>query len=328
MRVFQSSLKRIRRALQQAATAELREAGSGFSHVDRAMKIVAAGQRYLDLQGRAALLKKLGMLKHGRRYSAANALPLAVAFGTDAPTFEEATEDLLRRVPMLVPAGQTTSDVYGKQHAFALARSSHREITAHVQSAVARASQGIATSQGVKSINAAAAEQILNLLLSGKISEGDAAYSLRGWSDAYAETVLRTNLATGHSAGQWRELAQPHIKKIIPALRYDATNDGDTRPNHEAIDGLILPVDHEWWDIYSPPNGFNCRCDLIYLDINTLRRMGLLDAAGRVAPRIPATVTGSPSGEGYPDVTRSKRSGKVWRFDQGRADRALYGWGL
>jgi hypothetical protein len=36
--------------------------------------------------------------------------------------------------------------------------------------------------------------------------------------------------------------------------------DDRTRPQHAALDGLILPASHEFWDEHYPPWGFNCRC--------------------------------------------------------------------
>lgn len=46
-------------------------------------------------------------------------------------------------------------------------------------------------------------------------------------------------------------------------LRYSATNDGLTRPNHAALDGIILPINDPFWRTHTPPNGWNCRCEAI-----------------------------------------------------------------
>ena len=81
----------------------------------------------------------------------------------------------------------------------------------------------------------------------------------------------------------------PDVKLAIPALRYTAVGDGDTRPNHEAADGVILAVDNPAWNTMRPPFGYNCRCQLDLMSRPELRRMGRLDAAGKVIEsRIPS----------------------------------------
>ena len=40
---------------------------------------------------------------------------------------------------------------------------------------------------------------------------------------------------------------------------YDAVNDSRTRPQHLEWDGLVLPVDHSFWQIHGPPNELGWR---------------------------------------------------------------------
>jgi hypothetical protein len=42
--------------------------------------------------------------------------------------------------------------------------------------------------------------------------------------------------------------------------------DGRVRPEHAQMNGYIKLVDDKFWDTYMPPNGWNCRCDVIQLD--------------------------------------------------------------
>ena len=46
----------------------------------------------------------------------------------------------------------------------------------------------------------------------------------------------------------------------LPLWEYHAVMDDRTRPQHAALDGMILPADHPFWDEHFPPWGFNCRC--------------------------------------------------------------------
>ena len=46
-------------------------------------------------------------------------------------------------------------------------------------------------------------------------------------------------------------------------LQYIAVGDELTRDDHEALNGLILPINDQIWDTITPPNGYNCRCSIV-----------------------------------------------------------------
>jgi SPP1 gp7 family putative phage head morphogenesis protein len=46
-------------------------------------------------------------------------------------------------------------------------------------------------------------------------------------------------------------------------LQYIAVGDELTRDDHEALNGLILPINDPLWDSITPPNGYNCRCSIV-----------------------------------------------------------------
>lgn len=87
--------------------------------------------------------------------------------------------------------------------------------------------------------------------------------SLRSMTKARQELVFRTNLNNAYSQGT-RHAAFEN-KDVTPYLMYDAVNDSRVRPSHEAVDGVIRSVDDDFWDTFTPPVGFNCRCALIPL---------------------------------------------------------------
>jgi len=76
-------------------------------------------------------------------------------------------------------------------------------------------------------------------------------------------TIFRTNMQSAYAAGQWDKIAAN--AELMPYLMYDAVDDHRTRPEHAALDNLILPVEHEFWRTHYPPNGWNCRCGVIQL---------------------------------------------------------------
>jgi SPP1 gp7 family putative phage head morphogenesis protein len=68
-----------------------------------------------------------------------------------------------------------------------------------------------------------------------------------------AEYNLAVNSAK--SAGQWQRFKEKGGK-----LEYKTVGDGRVRDEHRRLEGTILPVDHPFWNLYYPPNGWNCRC--------------------------------------------------------------------
>jgi SPP1 gp7 family putative phage head morphogenesis protein len=85
-------------------------------------------------------------------------------------------------------------------------------------------------------------------------------------------TIYGTNMRVSRAAGQWARIQER--KDVAPYLRYSAVMDSRTRPAHRAWHGIILPVDHPWWDTHFPPCGWNCRCTVIQLSDRDLERNG------------------------------------------------------
>lgn len=79
-----------------------------------------------------------------------------------------------------------------------------------------------------------------------------------------AELLLRTHGYEALRVGQW-ELAQ-EMKSILPYFKYLCTQDGKTRTSHRALHGLVLPVDHPFWDKHMPPGwDWGCRCQVVQI---------------------------------------------------------------
>lgn len=126
------------------------------------------------------------------------------------------------------------------------------------------------------------------------------------FSEAYAETVYRTNLATAYTAGRFRQAQDPDVEAITPAFEYTPVGDSSTRHNHLAARGLLASIKDGIWDRFSPPMGFNCRCDLRLVDRFELESRRLLLRNGQVKRYVP-----SGFGEAHPDkgfrVSRTDR---------------------
>lgn len=84
-------------------------------------------------------------------------------------------------------------------------------------------------------------------------------------SDVYNGPWLRTeyNTAVGSAqmAAKWNRFYKD--KNVLPLLQYRTVEDDRVRPSHAALDLVIKNIDDPFWDMYYPPNGWNCRCDVI-----------------------------------------------------------------
>lgn len=97
----------------------------------------------------------------------------------------------------------------------------------------------------------------------------------QGWSgNAWrVENLFRTNVQQAYQAGRYAQ--QRAAVKDRPFWQYDAVGDRRTRPSHAALDGMVYPADHEFWNANYPPNGFRCRCAVRSLSRRQVEREGL-----------------------------------------------------
>lgn len=78
------------------------------------------------------------------------------------------------------------------------------------------------------------------------------------------ETIFRTTGQIAFAAGKWQaETENPLIYRELWGYKYVCVEDSRTRPTHEILDGTCLPKDHPFWQMFYPPNGYNCRCQAI-----------------------------------------------------------------
>lgn len=96
-------------------------------------------------------------------------------------------------------------------------------------------------------------------------------------SDNYAKTFFRTESTGAHAAGRIAQANSPELNDFIVAYKYVAVGDGDTRPNHDANDGLFFDKNDPRWAGRIPPNGFNCRCRLLTISKPRAKKMGRWD---------------------------------------------------
>lgn len=80
-----------------------------------------------------------------------------------------------------------------------------------------------------------------------------------------AETVIRTESMKIMNAEAWRSATEvgSYADGLLWGFSYHAVGDSRTRETHLAQHGVCAPVDDPFWNEWTPPNGYNCRCWLI-----------------------------------------------------------------
>jgi SPP1 gp7 family putative phage head morphogenesis protein len=136
----------------------------------------------------------------------------------------------------------------------------------------------------------------------------------RGWKGLTPyrlDNIFRTNIQTAYNIGHYRRMTD--VLKARPYWMYDAVNDKHTRPTHRALDGKVFPADHPFWDTWYPPNGYRCRCGVISLSEEQVRRRGL-----KIETEVPKMVEppGQPARPLLPDPGFAHNPAKVkWEPD-------------
>lgn len=214
-----------------------------------------------------------------REKFAASPAPLVPAF-----EFEAAVESLLKLEPKLEIGWKAVQEALSKERGFALAKSADLELTFRVQKAIA---EGMRSGRGMATVE-------------------EAVKDATDWTRAYAENVYRTNAASAYTAGQFEMARDEDVSEVMTAFEYQSVNDADTRPNHRAADGLVAATDDPIWHTYSPPLGFQCRCNIRLVSKYELEGRGLYSpATGKVTRSIPPNFAQAHPDDGF--VTRGPR---------------------
>jgi SPP1 gp7 family putative phage head morphogenesis protein len=84
----------------------------------------------------------------------------------------------------------------------------------------------------------------------------------------FKTTYLRTEydlaVATGQNSARY--LNQMAEAAIFPYLQYQTAGDDKVREEHAALDGKVFSIHDPELDAIYPPNGFNCRCEMVQVD--------------------------------------------------------------
>ena len=87
---------------------------------------------------------------------------------------------------------------------------------------------------------------------------------VRTIDETYNRGYLRAEYNFVHSSAQmaarWEQFAEDGDRYY---LQYRTAGDSKVRPSHAALHGVTLPPSDTFWEEYYPPNGWNCRCNVV-----------------------------------------------------------------
>jgi SPP1 gp7 family putative phage head morphogenesis protein len=78
------------------------------------------------------------------------------------------------------------------------------------------------------------------------------------YNQRWLKTEYNHTIAMANSVEQWKSYEAD--ADLYPNLKYNAVNDARTREKHLKLDGLIYPINHDFWKTNLPPNDWGCRC--------------------------------------------------------------------
>jgi SPP1 gp7 family putative phage head morphogenesis protein len=78
-----------------------------------------------------------------------------------------------------------------------------------------------------------------------------------------AELLLRMHGHAAYAAADYEIMDRQ--RDVFPYWQYKTMEDDRVRESHAALDGIVLPADHEFWLTHFPPWDWGCRCTVIPL---------------------------------------------------------------
>ena len=186
--------------------------------------------------------------------------------------FEEATQQILNREPMLAWGWQEAARKHTQEKGFALAKSMEGTLDRHLGMLRTKLVQKALVSPEVQH---------------GGLPEFRKAFKEIGWSiNGYADTVYKTNISSAYTEARFEQVKDPDVSQVIAALEVTKSTAVEPRENHKGFEGLMAPPDDPIWQKAKPPYGYNCTHGVRYVSIFELERRGRVKD-GKVIPFYP-----------------------------------------
>lgn len=79
-------------------------------------------------------------------------------------------------------------------------------------------------------------------------------------SHSYLDTLIRTHSQLAFNAARWSAM---NVDPNVWGFKYVTARDDSVRPSHAKMEGLTRPKEAKIWLRIWPPNGWNCRCQVV-----------------------------------------------------------------
>ena len=92
-------------------------------------------------------------------------------------------------------------------------------------------------------------------------------------SPSRLRTIFTTNVFTAQSAARYIQLK--YLADEDTYWQYVTVDDDRVRPAHQLLHNRVFHCEDVFWETHYPPNGFNCRCVVVSLDADEVKKLGL-----------------------------------------------------
>ncbi|NME69017.1 PBECR2 nuclease fold domain-containing protein [Flammeovirga aprica] len=89
------------------------------------------------------------------------------------------------------------------------------------------------------------------------------------FNETYLQAEFQNVKSSAIMGSKWMEIEA--TKRRFPYLKYTTEGDDRVRPEHDAMNGIVLPIDDTFWNSYYPPNGWRCRCTVQRLSKRSIK---------------------------------------------------------
>lgn len=106
--------------------------------------------------------------------------------------------------------------------------------------------------------------------LKNEIRQAFKAAGVKPLQEWHLRTVVRQNMLGAAATARDRVLRDPVVKRAFPFWQYMTVGNGkpgvsNVRDEHMVLHGKVFLAADPFWRIWTPPNGYNCRCFIIPL---------------------------------------------------------------
>ena len=197
------------------------------------------------------------ILSQIRAYTTGKAITLGIYLEEFDPfnmSFQEAIRSFIDKTPILYETIEKITEEV-RAHSFWLKKSTDLEMTSRLFENMKKSLENGGTlKQWIKD-----SKEAIEKLGLGK----------QGY---YLENVYRTNMFSQYSIGNYKQLKED--EEFFPYWQYHAIEDNRTTSICRTLNGKIFKSDNPFWDIYYPPNHYQCRSTVICLSKDDMKEYG------------------------------------------------------